>query len=297
MNPAADRVLPATRVLAAFIIPFLLVAFVLLYFWPSADDTGRLFAWRIAPDMTSMMLASAYLGGAYFFARAVTARRWHTIAGGFPPVVLFSGLLGVATVLHWDRFIHTNVAFWIWVGLYFTAPVLVFLAWWFNRREPVGAVLDDAVLSGAARRPGDAAASAGDLLLTDAQVGVIAAAGIASCLTALFLFLFPAAAAAIWPWSLTPLTARVVGAIFALGLAGVEVLADRRWSSARILVQVATIMLGLMLIAAVRSVGDFAADRPLTWLLAAGLLGSLLGLAALYWRREFSRAGSRSARL
>ncbi len=278
MNAAADRVLPATRVLAAFIIPFLLVAFVLLYFWPSADDTGRLFAWRIAPDITSMMLASAYLGGAYFFARAVTARRWHTIAGGFPPVVLFSGLLGVATVIHWDRFIHTNVAFWIWAGLYFTAPMLVFLAWWFNRSD-------------------SAPVAAQEAMLTPVQVGVIAAAGIASCLTALFLFLFPAAAAAIWPWSLTPLTARVVGAIFALGLAGVEVLADRRWSSARILVQVATIMLGLMLIAAVRSVGDFAADRPLTWLLAAGLLGSLLGLAALYWGREFSRAGSRSARL
>ena len=56
---AADRVLPATRILSIVIIPFLVVAFVLLYFWPSADDTARLFAWRIVPDFTSMLLASA----------------------------------------------------------------------------------------------------------------------------------------------------------------------------------------------------------------------------------------------
>ncbi|HZM65079.1 MAG TPA: hypothetical protein VFC16_02115 [Nakamurella sp.] len=71
----ADRVLPATRILSIAIIPFLLVAFVVLYFWPSADDTARLFAWRIAPGFTSMVLASVYLGGSYFFLRAARAKQ------------------------------------------------------------------------------------------------------------------------------------------------------------------------------------------------------------------------------
>lgn len=272
-----DRVLPATRALCVFIFPFLVVAFVLLYFWPSADDTGRLFAWRIAPDVTSMMLASAYLGGAYFFVRAVAAEQWHRIGGGFLPVVLFSGLLGVATVLHWDRFVHGNVAFWLWAGLYFTAPLLVLLAWWSNRSQSAPATVDD-------------------LLLTTPEVAVIAAAGVLSCVTAVVLFALPGWAATVWPWPLTPLTSRVVGSIFALGFAAVQVLADRRWTSARLLVQVALIMLGLMTVAAVRTLGDFAADRPLTWLLAAGFAGSLVGLAALYGRREISRTGSRTAR-
>jgi hypothetical protein len=271
-----DRVFPATRALGVCIVPFLLVAFVLLYFWPSADDTGRLFAWRIAPDFTSMMLASAYLGGAYFFVRAVFAAQWHRVAGGFLPVVLFSGLLGVATVLHWDRFVHGNVAFWLWAGLYFTAPLLVLLVWWVNREESPPIAVDDVVLS-------------------TPEVAVIAAAGVLSCVTAAFLFAFPQWAVTVWPWPLTPLTARVVGSIFALGFAAVQVLADRRWSSARLLVQVALIMLGLMAVAVLRTLGDFAADRPLTWLMAAGLVGSLLGLAALSWRREFSRSGSRPA--
>src|SRR6478672_10326685 len=87
---APDRVLPITRALSIVIIPFLLVAFVVLYFWPSADDTARLFAWRIVPGFTSMALASAYLGGAYFFLRAAWAKQWHTVGGGFIPVALFA---------------------------------------------------------------------------------------------------------------------------------------------------------------------------------------------------------------
>jgi hypothetical protein len=56
-----DRILPETRWLAAVIIPFLVAAFIILYFWPY--DTDKLFAWTIKPAMTPMMLAAAYLGG------------------------------------------------------------------------------------------------------------------------------------------------------------------------------------------------------------------------------------------
>ncbi len=49
-----DRVLPATRALSIAIIPFLVVAFVVLFLYP--DDTERLFAWPIRPRMTPMVL-------------------------------------------------------------------------------------------------------------------------------------------------------------------------------------------------------------------------------------------------
>ena len=39
-----DRVLPETRALGVFIVPFLLVAFPLLYLFP--NDTGNWWAWR-----------------------------------------------------------------------------------------------------------------------------------------------------------------------------------------------------------------------------------------------------------
>jgi hypothetical protein len=53
-------------------VPFLVVAFAVLYPWPG--DTDRLFAWHIRPMITAMVLGSAYLGGAYFFVCAARAR-------------------------------------------------------------------------------------------------------------------------------------------------------------------------------------------------------------------------------
>jgi hypothetical protein len=115
--------LPLTRGVSLAIIPFLVVAFGVLYPWPR--DTGRLFAWQIKPTITPMILGSVYLGGAYFFLRAVTARQWHTVKGGFIPVGTFATLMGVATILHWDQFTHAHVAFWLWAGLYFTTPFVI----------------------------------------------------------------------------------------------------------------------------------------------------------------------------
>ena len=48
-----DRVLAYTRGLSLFILPFLLVAFVLLYLFPG--DTARLWSWPIKPTMFSGM--------------------------------------------------------------------------------------------------------------------------------------------------------------------------------------------------------------------------------------------------
>src|SRR5215210_6863767 len=128
-----DVVLRATRVLSAFIVPFLVVAFVVLYGFPRS--TERLFAWTIAPPMTPMTLGAVYIGGAYFFVRAFRAQAWHTVKGGFVAVGMFASLMGVATIIHWDRFNHSHVAFWLWAGLYFTTQFLVWGVWAKNSRR------------------------------------------------------------------------------------------------------------------------------------------------------------------
>lgn len=258
-----DRVLPLTRGVSLVIIPFLVLAFAYLYSVPG--DTSRYFAWPIKPTIMAMILASVYIGGAYFFARAATARQWHTVKGGFVPVGTFATLMGLATIIHWDKFSHSHVAFWLWAGLYFTTPFLVFWIWWANRRR-------------------DVPATSADLLLPAGVSRVFAVAGALSALTAVFLFVFPGQAVKISPWTLTPLTARALGAIFALGIAGLGVLADRRWTSARILFQVAMFMLILILVAVVRARGEFHPSNPLTWLMGIGFAAALAAIAILYVR-------------
>ena len=260
-----DRVLPATRILSAVIVPFLVLAFLVLV--PRPGDTKRLFAWQILPTMSPMILGSVYIGGAYFFFRAVRAAQWHTVAGGFPSVGTFATLMGIATVQHWDRFIHSNVAFWLWVALYFTTPVIVFAVFFRNQREY--------------RRGGE-----GDLRISPLAARVIVAAGCLATLTSAFLYLFPHRAVALWPWHLTPLTAQMLGAIFALGIAGLGAARERRWSAMRILFQVEAIMLVLILIAGVRARDQFDSSNVLTWLFAAGFVATALATAALYVRME-----------
>jgi hypothetical protein len=260
-----DRVLPLTRGVAWFIVPFLVVAFAVL--WPVPTDTDTLFAWHVVPALTPMILGSAYLGGAYFFVRAGRAGQWHTVKGGFIPVAMFATLLGIATIIHWDKFHHGHVAFWLWSGLYFTTPFLVAYVYLSNRRR------DPPIPTAGLRMP----------LAAARVIGVV---GALAFITGLFLFIAPANAMSIWPWPLTPLTARVIGAVFCLGLAGVGALIDRRWSSARIPLQVALVMLALILIAGIRARTELEAGRALTWTFVAGFVLLTFATAIFYVRME-----------
>ena len=260
-----DHVLRTTQVVSAVIIPFLVLAFIVLLGWPR--DTGRLFAWPIKPPLTALLLGSVYLGGAYFFGRATRAARWHTIKAGFPPVATFATLMGIATILHWDKFTHSNVAFWLWVALYFTTPFLIAGVYLANRRfEDQGA--------------------ADEVVVPESMARVIGGIGVLAVAMTVFLFVFPQRAIDLWPWTLTPLTARVMGAIFALGLAAVGAFTERRWSAYRLMVQVEIVMLVLILAAGVRSAGDWDPSNVLTWLFAAGFTGVLVASAVLYVRME-----------
>src|SRR5205809_714676 len=97
-----DRILPETRWVSAMIVPSLVVAFANLYLGP--DHTHGLLAWGVQQRMRAMMLGAAYLGGAYFFVRVAANARWHWVKVGFLPVTTFATLMGIAPILHWDRF-------------------------------------------------------------------------------------------------------------------------------------------------------------------------------------------------
>ncbi|MGA8246720.1 MAG: hypothetical protein WB797_07440, partial [Nocardioides sp.] len=71
--PTGDQVLPFTRGLPLFIIAFLVAAAVILCLFPGHTD--RVWSSTIPVQVTSMVLASAHLGGESFFARHHVAFR------------------------------------------------------------------------------------------------------------------------------------------------------------------------------------------------------------------------------
>jgi hypothetical protein len=264
-----DRILPATRAVAALVIPFLVAAFVILYIYP--PETERLFAWKLQPTMSAMMLAAAYAGGIYFFVAVLFKRRWHEVKVGLLPVTAFASSLGVATALHWDRFNHSHISFYAWAGLYFSTPLIVLGVWLLNRgRDPLQRDAADVAIPPAARL----------------AVGVV---GAVTLLIALVLMIQPQLLISVWPWKLTPLTARMMAALFALpGVVGIGVALDERWSSARTILQSQFFSILLILLAVYRASHEFDWSGPSAWLFTGGLAGIAGMIAFLYVYMERS---------
>jgi hypothetical protein len=259
-----DRVLPETRALGIFIVPFLLVAFPLLYFF--ADDTGNWWAWEIRPSMTALIMGAGYIAGAYFFVRVSLATRWHRVHLGFLPITAFTAFLGIATIVYWSWFDHDHVAFWIWTGLYFATPVLVPLAWLRNRRTDPGTLEPD-----------------GDRYVPRPVRTMLVVVGVGQFAVALVLLASPSTMVDIWPWRITDLGAATLGAWFALpGVTALMMGIDGRWSAIRITLESQLIGLTLILLGTVRAWEQFDESNALSYVFAAGLALLLVALAALW---------------
>jgi hypothetical protein len=258
-----DRVLRETRALGAFIVPFLLVAFPLLYLFP--NDTGNWWAWEIRPSMTALIMGAGYIAGAYFFVRVARATRWHRVHLGFLPITAFTSFLGVATFIYWDRFAHQHVAFWIWTALYVTTPFLVPLTWLRNRRTDPGTL------------------EPGDRYVPQRVRTMLMATGALQFAIAAVLIASPSTMVDIWPWTLTPLAAATLGAWFALpGVTALMMGIDGRWSAIRITLESQLIGLSLILLATARAWEQFDKANELTYVFAGGIALLLVGLAALW---------------
>jgi len=219
-STATDEALvqPLILVLSALLVPVLLVAFFILYVLP---DVGlEYFAWPVRPLMSSMMLGATYLGGAYFFSVVLISRHWRHVWLGFLPITAFAGTLGIATLLHWDRFVHDRWAFQIWALLYFTVPLFLPILWYRNQRLVAGQGLT---------RDGDLPFSIRSLF---------GGLGAVMTIAAVLLLIVPNLMIAVWPWTLTPLTARIMSSMFILtGLVALGMAYDGSWASARYLLQ------------------------------------------------------------
>jgi hypothetical protein len=259
-----DRVLRETRLLGTVIVPFLAVAFALLYFFP--DDTRHWFAWNVQPTITPLIMGAGYIAGAYFFVRVALETRWHRIQVGFLPVTAFTLFMAIGTFNHLDRFATMHVAFWIWVGLYVTTPVLVPLAWWRNRATDPGTP-----------EPGEPP-------LPGFVRPLLLAVGAVQSVVALVLLLSPSTMIEHWPWQLTPLTAQTLGGWFALpGVTALMMGLDGRWTAIRITLESQLIGLALILLGTIRAWDDIDTSNSLAYVFVAGIAALFVALSALEW--------------
>jgi hypothetical protein len=164
--------------------------------------------------------------------------------------------------------INDNPAFWIWSALYFTAPILVLGAWLVNRRY---------------------ADPASDDLVAPAVRGVVTAVGVLALIQGAAMFISPSTFLDLWPWTLSPLSCRTLAAVCCLGGAGVGIWNDARWSTLRQMHEIEIVMVGLILLAALRARDQLDSSKPLAWPMLIGF--SLLFFASIV---VWSRHGLRS---
>lgn len=283
-----DRVLATTKWVSICIVPVLVSAFVILYFFPG--ETPELWAWTIKSKMTAMFMGAGYLAGAWFFTRAAMAKEGHRVTKGLLSITVFTALLELSTLLHWGTFNHGHVSFWAWFLLYTVTPLLLPALWVMNRRTDPGRPTPD------------------DVLVPTALRAAMTVGGIVVLLFALVMFIRPSlfatsapaggsysdlagasATAGDWPWTLTPLTARVLSAFFAFPAVAWALFAiDARWSSFELPIQTSIIGLALIIVATIRAWGEFessTAAQLYTGTLVVGLVW-LCGVAVAMRRRR-----------
>ena len=284
-----DRIFPEVRAIGALIVAVLIVAFIILYFMPEEVGKGGLFSWKITPTMTPLLMGAGYISGGWFFFRLVFDKKWHHVGWGFLAITAFVWFMGLATLLHLDKFVPRDTAsFWAWMILYIITPFLIPFLWWRNRQTDPGTPdPDDVVVPTWVRQ---FATVAGAILLLVAVAVFLGADWVAANNPKV-----PALAPNgqdLWPWTTTPLTARVLAGWFALpGIVGLALARDSRWSAWRIMIEAQMVALVLILVGAARAWGEFhVASNPLAVIgFIAGLAALLGGAVTLYGVMEMQR--------
>lgn len=180
-----------------YIASFLVLAVgITLYLF--SGKTEVYFSWTINPPLTAAFLGAGYL--ASFLLEFLSAREsvWARARPAVPGVWAFTFLTLIITLIHMDRFHFDSLMFitkagtWVWLGVYIIVPAALGLLWGLQIRQPGVDPLRKAPLPVLMRAT---------LIVQGAVMFTFGGA-----------LLFPEMVIPIWPWTLSILTARAIGA-------------------------------------------------------------------------------------
>jgi hypothetical protein len=195
---------------AAFLV---FLAGLVLFVFPLR--TWEWFAWTVNPPMTAVFLGAAYWSSAGLEVTGARSASWDLARLAVSPVFVFTTLTLGVTLLHIDRFhlssgtaAAAQVAAWAWLAIYALVPVAMLVISWMQVRS---------------RRPAPKPVTAGQSVLPPAlRLLLVGIAGIL-LLYGVALLAVPIYAATWWPWTLSELTARAIGAwLVGLGWAAAQ---------------------------------------------------------------------------
>jgi hypothetical protein len=235
-----------------------------------SEQTATTFAWTVKSFLTAASLGAAYWSAVPVEFLAARQRVWAKARVSVLGVWVFTTLTLLLTTVHADLFHFSSTdavprtAAYLWLAIYAGVPVAMLAAFVVQLRT-------------AGRDP-----PIEHPLPTWLRIAFLVE-GAGAGVVGLALFLLPDATRPLWPWSLTTLTARAIGA-WLVAIAILLFHAFREGDLARIRpVGGGLTLFGVIeLIALARYPGEMAWAAPAAWLYLA-FLASLLPLGIFAW--------------
>ena len=259
---------PGTRMI--LLIASVLVFLVGVQLFVLTEMTDTFFAWTIKSPLTAAFLGAAYWASCAMEFVASRRHTWVHARIAVPAVLVFTGVTLVISLIHIDLFhldepsLMTRFFTWSWLFVYAVVPpvMLVLLV-----RQVRAAGIDPPRRW---RLP----------MWFRAVLGVHAAVLIPMGIA---LLLVPTVASQLWPWTVTPLTGRAIGAwLLGLGIAATQAVAENDWMRIRPATMSYTVFAVLEFAALARYPGELARDTPAAWIYLL-FLTSALGIGLYGW--------------
>lgn len=254
------------RMLAVASILVLIIGLRLMVF---SEETEIYFPWTISVPLTSAFMGAAYFAAFFLEMMASRHKAWSSGRIAVPAVLLFTVLTLIVTLVHLDRFhlgsqyqLVTQVITWFWLFIYVSVPIIMGTLYFLQ-----------------IRKPGD------DLPRTHPMPAIVRVIFVIYtlilALLGIGLLVAPDSVRSIWPWALTPLTARIIGAwMIGLGTLTGHTVIENDWK--RVLPVMPTLAVGaaLEIVMAYRysAAVDWSAPSSAVYI---GILGTMV-LVGIY---------------
>ena len=239
------------------------------------EQTDKYFAWTITPPITAAFLGAAYWASVAVELIAAREPLWARARIAVTAVWLFTTLTLIVTLLHLDKF-HFNspdfipqFAAWFWLAIYAGVPVAMLLAYRAQQHLPGGDPPHQSLFPIPLRV----------IFLIQGTVMLIVGAA---------LFVSPTNTISIWPWKLTILTGRAIGAwLLAVGVAVFHAIRENDLLRIRPLGGGFTVIAILEIIALLRYPTALSWTVPSSWFYVIFLVSVLaVGLYSLLGGRK-----------
>lgn len=212
-GPPSPRVTPPQKVF--FFCVLLLAGWVGYWgiFVPAQVDMALPFK---VPPLHARFLGAMYFSGVSAMILSIIAKDWVEVRIIVPMISIWTGFLGVISILHLEAFNWTRTQVWTWFFAYICFPIIAAWIAWRQRSQT----------ENSPGRP-----------LSAAFRTYLFIQGVVATVLALGLLFTPQAMTALWPWKISPVLAHIYSAPFlSYGFGSLYGAQQRTWTEARLVV-------------------------------------------------------------